>query len=301
MRVIVDCDPGLGKKYSLADVDDGLALFFMLNQPEMYEIEGITITYGNTTAKTGYKLLENYLKLTDNIEIPHYLGATSNLDLGKLTEASKFLISKVKENPKEMTLLTLGPLTNLASAMIKYQEFLDDLKQIIFMGGVLNPRVIFSFNEKNEVENSEFNFRNDSIATKHFIEADTNTTRIGMGLDVCCQVVFNRSHYERIKSRATLVTQYISENIQNWLELWEKSLSKGFYPFDTLVPIYLIRKDLFKVVDFHLKVDTEIIPGKVMALDKSENKLKSISYCTDFISEQSKKDFMEVLITGLTI
>jgi purine nucleosidase len=140
MRVIVDCDPGLGKKKSLTDVDDGLALFFMLNQPDLFEIEGFTVTYGNTRVKTGYKLLKEYLQLTSRSNLPHYLGANSREDLIKLTEASEFLISEVKDNPNEFTLLILGPLTNIATAIMKYPEFLDDLKEVIFMGGVINTQ-----------------------------------------------------------------------------------------------------------------------------------------------------------------
>ena len=301
MRIIIDCDPGLGEKFSLADVDDGLALLFMLNQPEIYEIEGITIIYGNTRAKTGYELLENYLELTNNQKIPHYLGSTSNEDLGKENEASKFLISQAKENPKELILLTLGPLTNIATAIVDYPDFLDDLKQIIFMGGLINPLPLFNFEADYKVETSEFNFRNDPFATKHFIEAETSTPRIGVGLDVCCQVVFNRNHYEKLKSYNTVITKFITENILNWLIHWEKNVSKGFYPFDTLVPIYLIRPELFKIVDFQLEVDIEAIPGKITVLDKIQNKLKTVKYCMDFTSEQNKKEFLNTLINGLAI
>jgi len=301
MRVIIDCDPGLGKKFIPADVDDGLALFFMLNQQEIYDIEGITITYGNTRAKTGFNLLEGYLKLTNNLHIPHYLGATSKENLGTLTDASNFLISKVKDNPNEIILLTLGPLTNIATAMINYPEFLDDLKKVIFMGGILDPSSFIIFNQSEIVETAEFNFSKDPKATKLFIEEITSTPRIGIGLDVCSQVIFNRSHYEIVKSHDTIISQYISENILNWLNLWEQNVSDGFYPFDTLVPIYLIREDLFKIQDFNLKVDIEVIPGKVIILEQKERDLHPLKYCTDFVSEQSKTDFIEILLTGLTI
>ncbi len=300
MRVIIDCDPGLGKKFTPADVDDGLALFFMLNQPEIYNIEGITITYGNTRAKMGFNLLENYLKLTNTLYIPHYIGATSKEELGTLTNASKFLISHVTEHPNEIILFTLGPLTNIATAILNYPEFLDDLKQIIFMGGVLNPISLFNFGGNERFETSEFNFNKDPKATKLFIESDTLTPRVGIGLDVCSQVIFNRNHYNVVKSHNTVVSQYISENILNWLNLWETNFSKGFYPFDTLVPIYLIRKDLFKINKYHLTIDVDKIPGKINILKRVGYETKLVTYCTDFVSEKSKKDFMNILISGLT-
>jgi len=100
MRVIVDCDPGLGKKKSLTDVDDGLALFFMLNQPDLFEIEGITVTYGNTRVKTGYKLLKEYLQLTSRSNLPHYLGANSREDFGS---AERLLPQRAAESNQEGT------------------------------------------------------------------------------------------------------------------------------------------------------------------------------------------------------
>jgi purine nucleosidase len=301
MRVIVDCDPGLGKKKSLVDVDDGLALFFMLNQPDLFEIEGITVTFGNTRVKTGYKLLKEYLQLTSRSNLPHYLGASSREDLGELTEASGFLISEVKDNPKELTLLTLGPLTNIATAIMNYPEFLDDLKEVIFMGGLIHPTSALSIEPTETIQYSEFNFLNDPRATKLLIEAETRTPRIGMGLDVCCQIVFNRTHYEFIKAKETAISQYIIKHILNWLNLWEKTKAKGFYPFDTLVPIYLLKSELFETSEFVLKVDTESVPGKLSIVERDQTIDSKITYCMDFSSESSKKECMNILLRGLTI
>ncbi|MGV9200230.1 MAG: nucleoside hydrolase, partial [Promethearchaeia archaeon] len=57
MRVLVDTDPGLGLRF--ADVDDGLALFLMLNN-DIFEIEGITVVFGNTPVEKGYLLVKKY-------------------------------------------------------------------------------------------------------------------------------------------------------------------------------------------------------------------------------------------------
>jgi len=272
----------------------------MLNQPDLFEIEGITVTYGNTRVKTGYKLLMEYLHLTSRTKVPHYLGASSREDLGKLTEASEFLISEVKDNPKELTLLTLGPLTNIATAIMKYPGFLDDLREVIFMGGLIHPTSALSIGPVETIHYSEFNFLNDPKATKLFIEAETRTPRIGMGLDICCQIVFNRTHYNVIKERKTVISQYLVENILNWFNLWEKTKAKGFYPFDTLVPIYLVSNGLFQTSDFHLIVDTNKNPGKLDMVDRNNTKTSKITYCMNFSSEESKKDCMDILLRGLT-
>lgn len=128
MKVLIDTDPGLGKNF--ADVDDGLALFLMLNNPKFFEIEGITTVFGNTQVKQGYKLLKKYLNLVGKTNIPHFLGASSKDDFGHMNEASQFLIEKVKEKPNELTLLTLGPLTNIGTALKNYPDFLNNLKSL---------------------------------------------------------------------------------------------------------------------------------------------------------------------------
>lgn len=301
-RVIIDTDPGLGSKI-LSDVDDGLTLFLILNNPEIFEIEGITTVYGNTPVKTGYALVEKYLELANKKSVPHKLGAKSKNDYGVLNDASKFLIETVKENPKEITLLTLGPLTNIGTALQNYSEFFDDLKQIVFMGGVIEPIDAFSprfgFLDSKNFNETEFNFYNDPIATKKVIEAETFTPRVGMGLDICCRAVFKDEHFEKIKSVQKPVPQFVATNIRRWLDLWKQNKSDGFYPFDTFVPIYLLKPDLFKSIEVFLKVDIAEIPGKLNISKVKKENSAPITYCVNFAKPNGAEKFMEILVSNL--
>jgi len=301
MRVIVDTDPALGKK--MGEVDDGLALIFMLNHPELYEIEGITTVFGNSHVTKGFKLIKTYLELFNKQNIPHFMGARSKENLGVLNEASEFLISKVKEYPNEITLLTLGPLTNISTAILKFPEFLDNLKQVVFMGGTIEPtnafNDIFRFTPQEQFNMTELNFFNDPLATKIFIEAKTKTPRIGIGLDVSCKVVFKDSHLDMIKAKNTPRSEFLVKYLEPWLTLWKNNVSEGFYPFDTIVPIQLMRKDFFNYIDVILEVDTEIVPGKLTIKNFDNNVSRPISYAMDFATEDSKIEFMNLLISGL--
>ena len=300
MRVLLDTDPGLGRTF--ADVDDGLTLFLMLNNPK-FEIEGITTVFGNTKVKTGYPLMKKYLKLAGRVDIPHKMGAASKRDLGRLNDASKLLIEKVKENPKELTLLTLGPLTNIATALRHYPEFFDDLKKIIMMGGTLTPFVGFLMNrlffDKIKYFVSEFNFNQDAEATKEVIEFKTLTPRVEMGLDICCRIVFKKEHLRKIEAVEKPIPQFIAKHLKFWLNLWKIFLKGGFYPFDTFVPIYLLKPELFKVANLYLEVDTEDIPAKLSILKGKRENSAPITYCTDFVDSKAKEEFMEILISNL--
>lgn len=267
MRVLVDTDPGLGQKN--ADVDDGLALFLMLNNPR-FEIEGITTVFGNTKVEKGYELVKQYLSLAKSTEIPFKMGAKNYRKLGHQTEASEFLIQKVKENPKELTLLTLGPFTNVSTALMKYPEFFDDLKEIVIMAGLLSPIFLVNphfnrFYEKVPLQQvlCEFNSYRDPKATKIAIEAETETPRTQMGLEVCCKIIIKENQVQRIESVSNPITQFIASDLRPWIELQESFWGiEGFFPFDTCVPIYLLAPELFKSTDLFFEIDTEEIPGK---------------------------------------
>ncbi len=302
MRVLIDTDPGLGLRF--ADVDDGLAIFFVLNHPETFQIEGITTVYGNTPVRRGYPLVKKYLKLANRTDIPHKMGATRKEDLGKLDSASKFLIQKVKENPKDLVLITLGPLTNVATALRHYPEFLNDLKMYIAMGGTLSPILRqldrrFYDKIKFKVLTSEFNFFHDPQATKEIIELPhTTTSRIEMGLEVCTRAVFKKEHLKELQNHNHPITQFIATHIENWLKLWCLNGKGGFFPFDTFCPIYLFKPELFKSARFSLKVDIRKVPGK-LSIAKRSKESTPITYCTDFNSQTARDQFMDLLISSL--
>lgn len=298
MKVLIDTDPGLGKNF--ADVDDGLALFLMLNNPDFFEIEGITTVFGNTQVKQGYRLLKKYLNLAGKENIPHFLGASSKDDFGHINEASQFLIEKVKEKPNELTLLTLGPLTNIGTALNIYPDFLNNLKRIVIMGGVIEPLNPFS-KSKNTIgeqffSDTEFNFSSDPLATKTIIEAQTLTPRILMALDICCKAIFKDDHLKQIQSIDEPIQQYLAKNIEFWLKIWKFSDKGGFFPFDTFVPIYLMNPDLFKTINYYFAVESN---GKISIVDKKSENSAPITFCSDFVEHNGDKEFMDTLISNL--
>ena len=299
-KVIIDCDPGLGKK--AAEVDDGLALFLMLNNPDIFDIVGITTIYGNTPVEVGYKLIQKYLDLANKPEIPHFLGASSKYALGTLTDASKFLIDKIQEYENELILLTLGPLTNIATVFQLFPHLFEKVRKIIFMGGTIEPCSAFSppfIFEDGLSEMVESNFQNDPMAAKFLIETETMVLRIGMGLDICCQAVFKEEHLKRIQSIQNPITNFIVEHTRSWLNVWQFNKSNGFYPFDAFPPIYLMKPELFTTIELYLTVDTKEIPGRIKTLEEKRENSAPIIYGIDFKTENGNKEFMEILVSSL--
>jgi inosine-uridine nucleoside N-ribohydrolase len=301
MQVIIDTDPGLGRRGK--DVDDGLALFFILNNPEAFKVKGITTVYGNTRVNVGFKLLEKYLELKNSLNIPHFKGLSSNKELGKINPASEFMINQVKTHPNKLTLIALGPLTNVATALDYYPNFFNELKRIVFMGGVIKstihrfkPQFILG---EGIFDTTEFNFHQDPLATKRVIEAKTDTPRIGIGLDVCTQLIFKREHLDKLEKVNSPIIEFIIPFLEKWLKIWEFNISKGFYPFDTVVPIYLMHPKMFVCNNYHLKVDTDKIPGKLIINNQKDRISTPISYCMKLKNPNFKDKFMDLLLQGL--
>ncbi len=150
IRTILDTDIG-------TDVDDCLAIAFMLGSPE-FSFEGITCVYGDVELRG--RMVRKLFALRGHSQIPVFLGARRPLlglrDIywgghegeGLLDDrdepatfpaehAVDFIIRTVMENPGQIHLLAIGPLTNVALALLKEPELAQHLGHLTIMGGVL--------------------------------------------------------------------------------------------------------------------------------------------------------------------
>ena len=232
-RILVDTDPNMW--VPRRDVDDALALLFLMASPEV-EIEGITVNFGNVSAPVGYAAARELLDRV-GLSVPLFKGAESKHDLGKKNEAVEFLIQTVKDAPGEITLLALAPLTNVAGAMLLDETFAQNLGGLIVMGGAFRFP-FFSFF-------GEFNFHCDGRAAATVLSAPISKTLITM--DLCSQAVFTEHHLAMLKSRESDMAQYIVRFVEPWLTLNRRIFfrKKGFFPWDVVAAAYLIDDSLF--------------------------------------------------------
>ena len=172
-RIIIDCDPG---------IDDAMAIMMAYMHPET-EIEAITTVSGNTNVTQATVNVLKVLDVLDAKSIPVFSGAGSALlgntndasfvhgfdGLGDLNlaeskravksdPASMALINLAKEKPGELSLIAIGPLTNLALALNIDPELPCYYKELVVMGG--------AYQGKGNTENSpaEFNIFSDPEA-----------------------------------------------------------------------------------------------------------------------------------------
>ena len=140
-KVIIDTDIG-------GDIDDAFAVALALNSSEL-EILGISSTSGDTRLRA--RLLSRLLKETGRSDIPVAVGIAKNpqpgagLSQGPYAEewpsdqtypgAVDFLLDKIRQHPGEITLIAIGPLTNIGAAIEQDAASFRKLKRVVMMGG----------------------------------------------------------------------------------------------------------------------------------------------------------------------
>lgn len=242
--ILIDTDPGIG--IFGADVDDALAIFLALNSDEL-EVESLTTVFGNTNVNNTYRIGKEILSVADRSDIPISKGAYNASWLGVRTPAVKFLIKHVMEHPGEITLITIAPLTNVATAILLEPRFIENLKSLLMMGGLFFPS-----NQRFPILRSEFNFSRDPKATQIVLSQDIEKTIIG--LDLTTQVLFQDAHFSALASKKTKITEYLTKNIKSWLIL-NKLLMGGFNPHDPLCVAYLLKRNLYKTIKVSVEVE----------------------------------------------
>ncbi|MCA9045413.1 MAG: nucleoside hydrolase, partial [Planctomycetaceae bacterium] len=152
-KVIIDADPGVG---------DAIAIALALSDPEI-EIVGLTATAGVVSGRQASCNIQTVLSFVDPALWPrvgfsdaphsllpperglllptgkHGLGDCQPVEapLHQPTDSVKVLVELVKQYPGELTLLSLGPLTNIHLAMERYPEFLSSLKEFVTLAGAV--------------------------------------------------------------------------------------------------------------------------------------------------------------------
>jgi purine nucleosidase len=222
-KLILDTDIG-------TDVDDLLALSFMLASPEV-DVLGITTAYGDTRLRA--KIVRRALELTGQTDIPIAAGPHATFegnrevwmaghegDNARISELSDnflhplnapaFILETIRAHPGEVILCAVAPLTNLAHACEKDLETMRQVKHIYLMGGVFgfnNPSLTFP--------SAEHNIRSDPEAARVVFEAGLPITLFP--LDVTLQTPLASLDVTQIKSADTPLAAFLDAEMSTWL------------------------------------------------------------------------------------
>ena len=234
-NVIIDFDNTMGIRG--CDVDDGLALLYLLGNPDRVTVRAVCTTYGNNTLDTVQKNTERLFGEC-HVEIPIYRGScTPDRDEAKKSPAAAFLAHETAAAPGELHILATGSTTNLKGAQLVDSRFFQNAASVTLMGGVEKSLVI------NGRIMDELNLSCDAEATLRILESANE----GAGVSIataqnCLPSFFSRSDFEReFGTEGTL-----TKSVDYWFSDMDREYQwGGFTCWDVVAAAMLAKPELF--------------------------------------------------------
>jgi purine nucleosidase len=224
--IILDADAG---------VDDALAIIFICHSPEL-ELQAITAVSGNVdvdkTSANALKVLEalgiSNVPVAKGARRPllrdpefseHFHGkdglGDSNLSSPRLRldgrHATDLLVEEVAANPRRVTILATGPLTNIATAILRDPQFVENVQELVIMGGAYG---VTPYGHGNVNPVAEFNIYVDPEAASIVFKSGIPLTAVGLDVTTDPKATLTEELYRKIQESqtpsaktATLITQ----------------------------------------------------------------------------------------------
>jgi len=268
-KVMIDCDVG---------VDDAFALILAFRSPEL-EVMTVTGVNGNVPLDQVFENIQKVLSLIRPQHKPliargahqplkgktiyaHSVHGKSGLGEAKIERkegeewwkifpgpADELITKTVRQYPNEMTLVAIGPLTNLALALQKDLEGMKRLKEVVIMGGAVRAK-------GNITPHAEFNIFSDPLAAKIVFESRLPITLVP--LDVTHQVLLtSRWMEDRIRPSMNLFSKFVIEATGYDSAVQRFPNKEVIYLHDPLAVGAAINPDLVKKEMLSLKVETQ--------------------------------------------
>jgi inosine-uridine nucleoside N-ribohydrolase len=260
--IVIDCDPGH---------DDAIALLLALASPEV-EVLGVTTVAGNQTLEKTTRNALKVLELAGRPDVPVAVGADrplvrdvrvalevhgeSGLDGPELPEpelaagsesAVEFQAQVILESPEPVTLVPVGPLTNVATLLGERPDAAASIGRIVLMGGAIA--------EGNVTPAAEFNIWADPEAAARVFASDLDVTMVG--LDVTHRALVLPDHAERLRTAGR-----VGEVVAELLAFYGR-FHKQIYDFpgspihDAVAVAHVMRPGLLETVERNVEIELE--------------------------------------------
>jgi inosine-uridine nucleoside N-ribohydrolase len=271
-RVIIDTDPG---------VDDALALLLAMRSPEL-KIEAITPVAGNVPLELTLPNALRMVEIAGRTDFPVAAGAKAPLmrrlvtaayvhgenglagavfpdpKIKPITEpAPAFIRRIVRRYPHEVTLITIGPLTNIATALNEDAEIAGLVKNLVMMGGSLSGG--------NVTPAAEFNIYVDPEAARIVFQSGIPITMVG--LDVTRKTALSEDHVRQLEAGQNPVSQAAAKIARSAIHNYRKQgFSVDPHMHDSLAIAAFLNPSLLKFEDYYVDVETagELTAGETL-------------------------------------
>lgn len=257
IRTILDTDIG-------TDVDDCLALALILGSDE-FALEGVTCVYGDVVLRAA--IVRKLLALRGISDVPIRLGARQPLlglreifwagheGQGLVEEddgapfddehAADFIIRTVIANPRQIHLLAIGPLTNVALAMLKEPRLASELAHLTIMGGVVRGQ------DRLDLPIVEHNIACDPEAAHIVCSAGAPTTLVPLDVTLKCKI--RQTDVNELRARSTPFHDAVAGQVEQYP--WFANQGHTFL-HDPLAAAVIVDPSLVDLVPCHVAVET---------------------------------------------
>jgi len=264
--VIVDIDIG-------DDIDDAFALGLLLESPE-FEIVGVTTAWGDTALRV--RLLERLLRETGHAAIPVAQGiATASAqpftqaryaERGALPaappQAVDFILRQARLRPGQLTLLALGPLSNVGAAIARDPAAFRQLKQVVMMGGSVRAGYRKSQYVPKRPPDKEYNIASDVAGARALFGAGVPI--VMMPLD-STQIRLDEVERNALFGHGSPVTDALALLYHQWIDAYQPWSSNMPSLFDVVPVAWLIDPRVCPLTPLRIGVDadgfTRELPG----------------------------------------
>ncbi len=262
-KIILDTDPG---------IDDALAIILAINSPEI-ELMGITTTYGNVEIEKAVRNTFRVLNFLDRLDVPVYRGAYKPIieephpieaihgsdglgdvdipavDAELAGDAVEFMIEAVRRYPHEITIVSIGPLTNLALAMLMYPEFSNKVGKIISMGGAFG---LTPYGYGNDTPVAEFNIYSDPEAARIVYDSGAEVYAVGLDVTNNPKAMISPEERERIRVEGGRIGKLFYEMTRRLAKL-----SHGVHLHDPIAVSHAIIREILSFKKYRVTVELE--------------------------------------------
>jgi inosine-uridine nucleoside N-ribohydrolase len=157
----------------------------------------------------------------------------------------------VERDPGQVTILAIGPMTNVALALRKYPAIAGKIKRLVFMGGNLHV-------PGNASKNAEFNFWFDPDAADEVLRSAI-PEKVMFGLDICNHAPIRKLQFDELIAVKTPITALVAEDMGNRYPGFFKHPKATTYIWDSLAAGWLLDESFVtKRETQHLEVDTAL-------------------------------------------
>lgn len=302
-KVIIDTDPG---------IDDAMAIVYALSDPEI-DLLGLTTVFGNVPVKTATR---NALALVAHLgmDTPVAEGATTPLEQpahphpdfvhgadgfggvalaepatrADTRDAAQFIIDMLHAHPGEITLIPVGPLTNLAVALDRDPGIASLVGEVLIMGGAVRTR-------GNVSELAEANIWQDPHAAERVLAAKWPMRMVG--LDVTEKVRCTPADFDALASARPTGGGFLKAAVRFYMDFHLDSQGfDGCFMHDPTAVIAAVRPGLFTVEAIALTASCA--GASIGATQPATDGRQPVAVCLGVEAERVRAHFLHVIASG---